>query len=276
MAAPSTTRSGVGLRNVTIFALSAAGYPTGGTATAYEGAQISGARALTLNDPEPQRIVHRGDDRIFAVDSLPATEPISGELRVGKTNDTVDAILTDDLSFQVGEAKLFGIGTDNRGDENQVGMLAYRQTVDTDPASGNYGARRWEFRLFPKVQVIPRDTGVDDAPEARIYTVNPQFVTQHLWGLALSTGTEGFLQAQGFRGISEFKPKIVQWADPAPGGGVVDLALPTDSPAQATAKIKVWVDGAVVVPDTLATTQISFTTGVITTDAIVVAFYEVA
>ena len=275
MAAPSTTRSGVGLRNVTIFALAADGLPTGGTATAYEGAQVSGARALTLNDPEPQRIVHRGNDRIFAVDTLPATEPLSGELQVGKTNDTVDAILTDDLNFTIGEAELFGIGTENRGDENQVGMLAYRQTVDTDPTSGNYGARRWEFRLFPKVIVIPRDTGIDESPEARIYTVLPQFVTAHIWGVALSTGVEGFLQAQGFRGISEFKPKLVQWEDPAPGGGPVALAFPGDSPAQATAKIKVWVDGVLTVPDTLATTQVEFTTGVITTGAVVVAFYEV-
>lgn len=276
MAAPEVVRSGVGLRNVVIFALDASGFPSGGTATAYEGTTISGARALTLNDPEPQQIVHRGDDRIFALDTLPSQEPVSGELRVGKTNDTVDAILTDDLAFTVGETNMFNIGSDNRGDENQVGLLAYRQTLDTLPTSSNFGSRRWEFRLFPKTFIIPRDTGVDETPEDRVYTVRPQFITQHIWGTALTTGTEGAESAQGFRGVSEFKPKLIQYTHPTPGGGVVTLAFPTDAPAQATGKIKVWIASVATVPDTLGTTQISFTTAVLTTNAIVVVLYEVA
>jgi len=275
MTTPATTRSGVGLRHVQIFALNSSGYPNATSTTAYEGVQLSGAVSLTLDDPEPQQIEHRGDDRVFALDQLPPTAAVSGSLTVAKINDTVDAILTDDNSFTIGEAKFFGMGTDNRGDENQVGLLAFRQTLDTDPTSSTYGARRWELRILPKAFLIPGAAGLEqDATESKAYSVYPQFVKYHLWGEAFSTGTEGFEQAQVLRGISEYKPKIVAWQ--ATDNGQETLSLPAAYPAQATAKIKVWVNGTVTVPDTLATTQISFTTGVLTTSAIVVAFYEYA
>jgi len=256
-------------------ALNADGYPNATTQTVYEGVTLSGAMSLTLNDPEPQQIIHRGDDRVFALDTLPPSEPISGELTVSKTNDTVDAILTDDKSFDIGEASLFGLGTDKRGDENQVAVLAYRQSLDTDPASGNFGARRWELRLLPKTYVIPRAGGLEqDTSENRSYTVRPQFVKEHLWGEAFSTSTEGFEQAQMLRGISTDKPKVVAWKATKAGKSSLTLSFPTASPASATGKIAAWVDGVSTVPDTLATTQIEFTTGVVTTNAMVVAFYE--
>jgi hypothetical protein len=227
---------------------------------------------LTINDPEPQQIVHLGDDRPFALDVLPPTEPITGELTVGKVNDTLDAILTDANTITVGEAKLFGIGHDSAGDENQVAVLCYRQTIDTNPAATSFGSRRWEFRLFPKAYVIPREGGLTPDPEERIYTVRPQYVKQHVWGLAFASGTEGFTQAQGFRGISEYKPRLVSFLG---DNSETTFTFDTDYPAQATGKITVWVNGVVDTPDTLATTSFQYTTAP-TTNANVDVFYEYA
>lgn len=273
MTTPQTIRSGAGLRQVQILALNASGYPDAVDTNAYEGVTLSGAVSLTLEDPEPQQIVHRGDDVVFALDTLPPSEPISAELTVSKTNDVIDAILTDDNSITVGEAKLFGAGTENRGDENQVCVLSYQQTEDTDPDSTDFGARRWGFRLFPKAYVIPREVGFEqDTPTQRPYTVRPLFCTKYPWGVQFSTGVEGFGRAQLLRGISEFKPKIVGYIG---DGATQDYAFPTLYPASSTAKITVWVDGTLTTPQTLATTQFQFTTGAEpTTGANVVAFYE--
>lgn len=264
-------RSGVGFRHVQILALAADGYPNATDTSEYAGARISGARTLTINDPEPQQISHLGDDVVFALDVLPPTEALTGELVTGKVNDVVAQIIGDDLPVSIGQAQILGIGTDNRGDENQVALLAYRQTLDTDPDSTTFGSRRWEFRLFPKVFVIERESGFQNAPEEKMYTIRPQVVTQHLWGVAFAVGTEGFLQAQGFRGISEYKPRIVSFLG---DNSETDFVFDTNYPAQSTDKIAVWVAGSLVTSNiTKATTGVQWTTAP-TTDAEIVIFYE--
>jgi len=240
MTAPGVVRSGVGFRHVVVIPLNADGYPNATDTTPYEGTQISGAQALTIDDPEPRDIVHFGDDRVFQRDVLPPTTPISGELRVRKISDTVDAALGDDASFTVGEAKMFGIGSDNKGDENQVAILAYRQALNSDTSSGDYGKRYWEARLFPRAYVIGRESGFEDSPEEKAYAVRPLFVKEHLWGEAFATGTEGFEQAQGIRIVSEYKPKVVGFLG---DGSQVTFVLPTSYPAQATGKMLMWNNG---------------------------------
>lgn len=238
MAAPNTTRSGVGFRHAQLFALNTSlGVIEPGTAsaTAYEGVQLSGVKRLTINDPEPKQIAHKGDDRVFALDSLPADEPITGELVTGKINDTVDAMITGTNSFSVGETKMMGLGTDKKGSEVQVAMLAWRQALDTTP--GAQQLRRWELRLIPVCLIIPREGSMDENPEERPYSLRPQVVSKHLWGTAFSNSTEGFLEAQVLRGIAQYKPKIVAWKG---DGTIVAFNLPTNFPAQATGKMKVW------------------------------------
>lgn len=271
MTAPQTIRSGVGFRYVQLIALGTDEHPAATDTSAYAGVAVSGARALTLNDPEPQQIVHLGDDRPFALDVLPPTEPITGELTVGKINDVVDALLTADASFEIGEGKLFPFGSDNRGDENQVAILCYRQTLDTDPSSSSYGSRRWEFRLFPKAFLISREGGLTGEPESRMYTVRPQYVKNHLWGTALSTSTEGTEQVQGFRGISEYKPRIVSFLG---DNAETDFSFESGFPAQSTDKIAVFVDGTLTTANiTKATTGVQWTTAPTTSQNLDV-FYE--
>jgi hypothetical protein len=271
MAAPNTTRSGVGFRHCTIFALNTSGLPNAPAATVYEGLVIGGVKRLTINDPEPQQISHMGDDRVFALDSLPPTEALTGELVVGKISDAIDAAITGQLSFTVGEAKLFGIGTDKRGFEQQIGMLVYRQTLDTTP--GAQQLRRWEFRIFPVLLAIPREGSMDEKAEERMYTLRPQIATKHLWGTAFAVGTEGFTESQMLRGVSEYKPKIVAFK----GDGAEDEFLfPATAQAVSTGKIVVWNNGVEVTSGlTKAVTGLTFTAAPATGN-IIVALYETA
>lgn len=270
MTAPSVIRSGVGLRDFQIMVLDANGYPAATSTAAYAGIDVSGVRDATINDPEPRLIQHYGDDRIFAVDSLPPTEPLTGELRVSKINDTVDEALTGNKSFTVGEAKLFGVSTDLKGNENQVAVIIFQQALDTDPA-GNFGARVWNFKIAPKAQLIPRESGMGDAETEQMYTFRPQYVSKHLWGTAFSASTEGFTQAQLIRGVAANKPRIVAFkAD----GTTTTFTL--GDTATSTAKVAVWNAGVLTTAGiTVNTTSVVFTTAP-TANNMIVTFFEVA
>lgn len=274
MGAPTNINSGVGFRHAQVLLLDANGivYSTG--TTPYEGIRISGAKALVINDPEPQQIMHQGDDSIFAVDSLPPTESLSGELRAGKQSGTLDEMLTSVKNVTIGEASLFAIGTDRRGDETQVMLLAYRQAVDTDPASTTYGKRVWQLRLFPRCYVIPRESGFEDTPEDRSYSIRPQFVNQYPWGVALTIATENTLRVQGFRGVAEYKPKVVSFVT---NGTTTEFTFPTGFEAAAVGKIKSWLvstagAGVVSTATTIGTASLQYTTAP-TTGSLVV-WYE--
>lgn len=273
MTAPTGVRSGVGFRHAILFALNSAGTPNASSTAVYEGVQLSGAKVLTINDPEPRRISHIGDDTLITIDMLPPTEGISGELRTGKLDDVVDTLLTGQVSFTVGEAKLFGIGTDKRGYEAQVGMLAYRQAQDTKPGSATFGQRVWDFRIMPRVVLFTRESGYADTPEEHVYTVVPMKCGAHLWGTAFATLTEGFTQGQMLRGVTNGKPKIVSWlAD----GTEDEFLFPTDAPASATGTITVWKNGTLVSAGmTPSTTKLTFSSVPALNDKLV-AFYEVA
>jgi hypothetical protein len=272
MSAPSGIRSGVGFRNCVIFELDDKGYPAATSTTPYEGVRISGVRTMTLNDPELRRIPNPGDDGIVSIDTLPPNEAITGDLRTGKLNDLVDAIVTGQKVFTVGEATLFGIGTEKRGFENQVGLLAYRQAQDTDPDSPTFGMRFWDFRIMPKTLLYSRETGYAETMEEHIYNVIPAKVTSHLWGTQFSELVEGFTQSQLVRGVTVKKPKVVAWkAD----GEETEFLFPEDAQAVAIAKVAVWVDGTLTtVGVTVALTGLTFLVAP-TAGEIIVAFYEV-
>jgi len=269
----SDIRSGVGLRHVQVLALASDGYPDATDTSAYDGIQISGAQSFEIDDPEPRQIVHLGDDSIIQMDYLPPEDPITGNLTVGKTNDDVDAVLTDTKQVTEGNIKLFGFGTDNRGDENQVIVLAFQQSLNTDPDSSSFGERRWEAKLFPRAYVVPAESGFTSDPEERSYSLWPQFVNSHAWGVDFAEGTEGFNRAQGVRMVSEYKPKLSSWQG---DNAETEFDFPADYPAVSASSITVWVDGTEQTADmTAATDQLTFaSTAIPTTDANIVALYE--
>lgn len=277
MTAPAVIRSGVGLRNFQLMAIATDGYAAATGTTAYHGVQLSGVKTVGLNDPDPQLISHSGDDNVFMQDSLPPQEGISGTITVAKTNDTIDAILTDDKSFAVGEAKLFGEGSNNKGLENDVIVLAYRQARDTDPDSANFGARVWEFKLMPKCAIIPKAEGfAENTGSSKNYTLRPGFSTKHAWGTAFAANTEGFTRAQLLRGVTQNPPCLAAW-----NGNNSNTAFTFGAayPAVDTSKIHgVWVEGVL---KTLTTDYTAFTTGVTFTtapasNANIFCFYEIA
>ncbi len=271
MAAPSKIRSNVGIRDFQVFALDSGGAPAATSTAAYAGIDVSGVHDMTINDPEPRLISHYGDDHVFQLDSLPPTETLTGELIVSKINDTLDEALTGNKSFTVGEWNLIGVNTDLKGLENDIGAIVYQQGRDTDPGSGNFGQRTWNFKIMPKATIIPREDGMSDTPTARAYTMRPAFVKKHLWGITFSTSIEGFTQAQMIRGHSQYKPRLVAFkAD----GTTTTFVL--GQTAVSTTKISVYdYTAGTTASVTATTTSIVFTTAP-TTDHILVATFEVA
>jgi hypothetical protein len=258
-----------------VFALNSSGLPaapSGGLV--YEGVHVTGVKELTITDPEPQRIQHVGDDRVFATDILPPTDAISGSLSVGKVNDALDAVLTGQSSYTIGEAKGFAIGTNKRGYEAQVGMLLFRQSQDTTPGSTTYGKRYWESRIIPKARVVPLEGAMNASPETRAYSIYPNIVTAHLWGTALASGTEGCTEMQMERLVTEYPPRLVAFNAEA---AQVEFLFDTDEAAVSTDKIHaVWVDGVIQTSGiTKATTKITFTSAP-GAGKLVVVLYETA
>jgi hypothetical protein len=174
------------------------------------------------------------------VQILPSLEPVSGELKLDKTSDTVDAVIGNVKKTTVGEANLLGLGTSQRGFELQVGALAYSAAEDTDVNSTTYGTLLWDFRLFPKALIFSRDTGYTQEVNTRTFTFQPIPSTAHIWGVQFTTAVEGYTRAQMIRGVSQNKPVIMSFF----GNGTTQ-AFPFDSarPAASTAKITVWVNG---------------------------------
>ena len=270
---PTGIRSGVGFRNVTIFALNSAGLPNAGTmASPYAGIRISGVKApFTISDPEPRRIAQVGDDTLLGVDVLPPQDVLSGELHTSQLNDPVDAILTGQKAFNVGTAAMFGEATNLRGYENQVGLIAYRQALDMDASSPKSGARDWDWRIMPKATLITREAGFADQGDDHIYSVIPSRVSNHLWGVTFTLAVEGFLTTFLLRGQTVGKPTLLS----AQGDGTtLPVTFPVAQPAINTDCIVVTKNGvALTTGFTKTVTAVTFTVAPAATDQIVI-FYE--
>lgn len=268
MTAPSGKFAGSGFRYCTVYALDGNGYPAAANTTVYEGIQAEGAKTLTLTEPEPRTINITGDDRLFAMDVLPALEGMRGELSIARANLELDAALRGLKVLTVGEAKgLLGGVTDMSGFEPQVGMLAYRQALDEN------GARVWECRVLPRAVLVPRDPGFAEADTPFTFSVLPQIVTRHLWGTAFTADVEGAVQAQVIRFVTQYKPHIVAWkAD----GSTNKFTFAAARQAVSTDKIHgVWVNGVLDTDPTLGTDGVTPTPTPANGD-MVVCFYEVA
>lgn len=264
----------VGMRHFRIYELTAAGLPNASSTAAYEGVHVSGARAFSVNDPGPRRISHYGDDHVLDVDSLPPTEGLSAEVRTAKVDFAADAIFSGIATGAVGEALERPRGHDKEGEEAQVGLLLYQQSLDASTGSDK-GERRWNGTMFPKALVRQQPRSMAQDTEETIYNVTPQVVTQRLWGDALESATDGYAQAQLFEYMTEDKPHVVAWKQDA-GAATTSFAFPSDKPATATGKVHVvTVNGTVTSPTTTLTTALQWnTTDKPAANAIIVAFYE--
>jgi hypothetical protein len=270
MTATSGKQLAVGVRRAVIFELDTNGYPAASGTSAYEGIEVAGPKAFTLTVPDARKITHVGNDRVLALDYLPPTEGVSGELRVASNDMVAKAAVTNVNTFAVGEATLMPWGTDQQGFEVDAGLLLFQQSLDTSTKS-----RRWKFYVMPKARLIPGPASMDENPAEDKYTVAPNPTTNHLWGTALASGTEGATEMALAEGMAEGKPNIVAFKG---NNSTTAFLLPTAKPATSVAKMKVWVNG---VPKTtgggglasLSTTTITFSSAP-ATGAMVVVFYE--
>ncbi len=256
---------GVGARHARIFALNSSGSPAATNTTPYSGVQVVGAKAFTLNIPDPRKISHQGDDRVLQVDYLPAVEAISAELTTSQEDQTAYALLTGTSKVTVGESTLVGLGTSQQGFEPQVGLLLYQQSLDET------GTRNWRYVLIPKATVYPHPGGMNENPSEHRFIVSPAVVSKHLWETAFSSGVEGFTEAQALVGAARYKPLMDSWV-----AATATTTFTLSTTAADTAKMAVWVEGAAQTAGdvTKGTTQVQFVTAP-GNNKRVMCFYEV-
>lgn len=283
MTAPSGKPASVGFRNVRIYALNAGGVPAAdayvtGTPNPYEGIVITAAKALTITHPEARRITHFGDDFVFLIDRLPPTETISGELRTGKQDNAVDALVSGVKAYTVGEAAGLNVATDQQGFEALFGTMAYQQALEGNASLALYGSRVWRTLMFPKTWLILREQGMSEATLEPQYAVFPQNCSAHLWGLPYTLAIEGDLLGQIERWNVQYKPLVVAWKSAS--ATPEEFKFLTAHQAVATTKIHVisrYTATTGVITD-ITGTATKATTGItpasIATDDVVTAFYE--
>jgi hypothetical protein len=259
----------VGIRRAVIFELDTNGYPAASGTTAYEGIEVAGPKAFTLTVPDARKITHVGNDRVLALDYLPPTEGVSGELRVASNDMVAKAAVAAVNTFNIGESTLMPWATDQQGSEVDAGLLLFQQSLDTTSK-----LRRWKFYLVPKARVLPMPASMDENPAEDRYSIAPNPSTTHLWGTALASGTEGATEMALAEGMAEGKPNVVAFK--ANGSATIFL-LPTAKPATGTAKMKVWDNGVVKTVGgglaSLTVTTITFTVAP-TANHIIVCWYE--
>jgi len=230
MAVPSSLFATVGFRNLRVFALDSNGYMAATTSTtAYEGIRVTKSKVLTLTHPEARLIIHHGDDRIFSLDTLPPTEPLTGEITLANFNLEFDALVGNVLVVTQNEIKMILVASDQQGNEPLVGLFAYQQGLDADDTSAEFNERRWHFAMMPKAWCIKRMPPANADAANPLYTVRPNFVTKYLTGNAFASTTEGATQAQLVHGVANYKPKLVAWKSTT--SGETFYPFPTATPA---------------------------------------------
>jgi hypothetical protein len=239
MTAASGNNYNVGARKGYVFQLSTAGYPAaaaGGTPV-YEGLELTSIKGLDLATPDARRIPHNGNDRVAAVDFLPSLEPVTGQIRISPSLQTLNAALTNVTSFSVGNIKAMPWNTEDQGTESDVAIHVFQQALDASTK-----LRAYRSLMIPRARAIPVLGGMNDNPGESRYLVVANPSTKQIWGTAMTTVLEGATEAAVIETMSTGRPKLVAWlADTAQ----VAFTIPTDKPTidQTATSVAVWVDG---------------------------------
>jgi len=250
--------SGAGLRNIRAWLIDSNGYPSGtqsGT-NGYAGFLIDGAKSFTSNVPDAQIITHTGNDQPFAQDVLPPTELENAALTTGKTNLYADALLTDTLvETLTGDLVMGGMSTNKQGCEPQVVLMGWRQAVDTDPSSANFGQRRYITNMYPSSRVVPKAGSMEESgDDVNNYNVVPTTVTQTPWAVSFTEVTNGYTRTQRLRFISD-GPLMMESFDT--DGAAVTFSL--DFTPVSVAKTHVWYYGSPQTVSSVDTANKTFT-----------------
>jgi hypothetical protein len=243
----SLITAGIGLRHVRVAVrdsdgtIQIQGSPVAGVA--YSGVQISGALALSINIPDPQRVTARGDDRPYYTWQLPPTENPTGELRVSKSNLTAIALITSTEEFGSAAARRIGLATDMQGNEEALFLWGCREAIDADESSATFGEKRWWTYILPNCLAAVRPAPMEDASVGEfVYSIaaNPSTVDE--FGAVFVQGTHGFTQAPVLPVVTRYK----FWIDAFAGNGAISaFTLTQGAYLQTDSFIQVFVDGAI-------------------------------
>jgi hypothetical protein len=223
----------VGFRHCRLYRLDANGYLYANShTTAYEGVELNGPKTLEVTKPEPRRISHTGADRVLAVDVLPTLESVTAVITASGTDLAIEALVNNVNIITQGEMKTLGQGTDQQGNEPQLAILGFRQSLD-----GVTGRRRWDLIWLPACRVISSGHAMNENPAEKSYNVYPNVVSKYPYGAAFAQLTEGFTEAQYIDGVAEYKPHAIAFLG---NNAAVAFSLPTDRQAVSTTKMKIW------------------------------------
>jgi len=270
MTATSGKQLAVGLRFGVIYTLNSDGTPTGDDVThtnATDGTEFAGPKVFTLNVPEPRKITHIGEDRVLAVDYLPPSDGMDGELSVSPSELDIVALLGGLTVATVGEGVLAALASSQQGFEPQVGLMLYQQSLDV-----TLGTRRWRSFWFPSCRCIYMPAGMGQDTQDIRYKIAPAVTTKLPWGTALNDTDNGCLTMQGVEMMSEGRPNMAAWR----GNGAEDTFLmPTDKPATSTAKMAIYADGVLQAAQLSSTAVDSFAFTVAPADDVIITcLYE--
>lgn len=210
MSTPQLVSTGIGLRNVRVAERDDDGaikVPAAtAVGTAYRGLKVSGAVALTVAIPDPQRVPARGDDRTYYTFQLPPTESPTGELRVTKSDFDVIALLTGTLRFGSPPIRKVGLGTDKQGEEPAVVLWGSRQAIDSEEGSAAFGTQIWQTYVFLNAVCAVKPATMEDAAIGEItYSVVGNDATVDEFGSALTIAEHGFTKAPFIMVTSRYK-----------------------------------------------------------------------
>lgn len=243
--------AGVGARFGEAFNLDSSGLPLPATASAVpmQGTIIQGLKTFGYNDPEPQNIVHYGDDRPFAQDSLPSTDIGDMVITTAKTNLVLDAMSENNKVVTVNGIEMRAVNSDKRGSEPQLFVSVYRQALDVQKDSSTFGKlRQYHMAVVPSVRISPAAQGFEQAATDKSYRGAPTPVTQTPWAQSFDDSTWGNTQAEYVEAILDYKPR---WNFYRGNGTLTGFQL-SKAPFDST-HLTVWVNGTQTAPTTVNT-----------------------
>lgn len=188
--------------------------PAAHAVTPYKGVVIEGLKSVSVTDAEPQRIVHHGDDRSYAQDTLPSADFETYQFVTSKFNMVLDGTLDASKTRAVGtDVQLRAAGNDNKGNEVRGTMMTYRQALDTDRTSATFGKKRlYNVYIWPSVQISRQTPSFEDSAATDItYDATPTGVTTAPWGDAINATNWGVTESAHLEGETRYHPRINSW-----------------------------------------------------------------
>lgn len=252
--------SSVGLQHVRVALRDTDGafsIPAGqAVATAYAGLHISGANALTVEIPEPQRVPAAGDDRVYYTFQLPPDEAVTGELVTTKENTEVHALITGTNVWGSDPIRKIGFATDVQGDEPALFLWGRRRAVDTRPGSSNFGQKCWEMWIFPNALGTPRPGTAERGNVGEMtYSIVANDSTTDEHSEAFTTATHGFTAAPFMKILCQGKPMLDEWEG---DGSQLTFNLSESTGPLSGTTPEVYVDGVRDFAPTVASGVVTF------------------